>query len=42
VTLAGKVKSDAERDLAVAIAKNTNDVKSVVNKLELKELVARN
>ncbi|GAC21312.1 BON domain-containing protein [Paraglaciecola arctica] len=42
VTLVGKVKSSAERDLAVAIAKNTNDVKSVVNKLELKEIVASN
>lgn len=41
VTLEGNVKSDAERDLAVAIAQNTNDVKSVVNKLQLKKLVAK-
>lgn len=37
VTLTGMVKSDAERDLAGAIAKNTNDVTSVVNKLALKK-----
>jgi len=36
VTLFGKVKSDSERDLAIAIAKNTNDVKNVVNKLTIK------
>lgn len=42
VTLTGSVDSDSERDLAVAIAKNTDDVTSVINKLELKELVARN
>jgi hyperosmotically inducible periplasmic protein len=35
VTLTGVVKSDAERDLAVAIAKNTNDVKDVVSHIEL-------
>ncbi|WP_438862862.1 BON domain-containing protein [Neptunicella sp.] len=33
VTLTGKVNSDAERDLAGAIAKNTNDVTKVNNKL---------
>lgn len=33
VTLNGKVKSEAERDLAVAIAKNTKDVDSVTDKL---------
>ncbi|MEP1444989.1 MAG: BON domain-containing protein [Paraglaciecola sp.] len=42
VTLTGSVDSDSERDLAVAIAKNTDDVTSVIDKLELKELVARN
>ncbi|WP_339721121.1 BON domain-containing protein [uncultured Paraglaciecola sp.] len=42
VTLTGSVDSDSERDLAVAIAKNTDDVTNVINKLELKELVARN
>jgi len=42
VTLEGNVESDAERDLAGAIAQNTNDVKSVVNKLELKKLVVSN
>lgn len=42
VTLIGSVDTDAERDLAVAIAKNTDDVKRVVDKLELKELVVSN
>lgn len=42
VTLTGSVDSDSERDLAVAIAKNTDDVSSVINKLEINELVARN
>jgi osmotically-inducible protein OsmY len=35
VTLSGNVSSDAERDLAAAIAKNTNDVKKVVNNLQI-------
>ncbi|QBL10641.1 BON domain-containing protein [Rheinheimera sp. D18] len=35
VTLKGEVDSDAERDLAVAIAKNTHDVSRVVNKLDV-------
>jgi len=35
VMLNGKVDSDAERDLAVTIAKNTNDVKDVVNNLTI-------
>lgn len=35
VTLKGDVDSDAEKDLAVAIAKNTDDVKSVVDKLDV-------
>ncbi|WP_340676640.1 BON domain-containing protein [Paraglaciecola sp.] len=35
VTLSGKVKSDAERDLAVAIAKRTNDVKNVIDKIKI-------
>lgn len=42
VTLEGNVASESERDLAVAIAMNTNDVTNVVNKLVLKELVASN
>ncbi|MBU3004544.1 BON domain-containing protein [Paraglaciecola arctica] len=42
VTLTGSVDTDSERDLAVAIAKNTDDVTNVIDKLELKELVARN
>jgi osmotically-inducible protein OsmY len=33
VTLTGKVKTDSERDLAVAIAKKTSDVKKVVSRL---------
>lgn len=33
VVLTGEVQSDSEKQLAVAIAKNTNDVKKVVNKL---------
>ncbi len=33
VTLNGVVNSDAERDLAIQIATNTNDVKQVVNHL---------
>lgn len=33
VTLIGEVDSDAEKDLAVAIAKNTSDVSRVVDKL---------
>ncbi|WP_102797787.1 BON domain-containing protein [Bowmanella denitrificans] len=37
VTLEGTVASDAERDLAVAIAKNTSDVTKVVDKLEVVE-----
>ena len=35
VTLSGKVKTEAERDLAVAIAKRTDDVKNVVDKLKV-------
>lgn len=35
VTLNGDVKSDAESDLATTIAKNTNDVKEVVNNLKV-------
>lgn len=35
VTLKGKVDSDAEKDLAVAIAKNTDDVSRVVDRLEV-------
>lgn len=35
VTLKGKVDNDKQRDLAVAIAKNTNDVNKVVNKLTI-------
>ena len=35
VTLTGEVSSDAAMDLAVAIAKNTDDVEKVVNKLDV-------
>ncbi|MBC3765336.1 BON domain-containing protein [Neptunicella marina] len=35
VTLSGKVETDAERDLAIAIAKNTNDVKRVNDELHV-------
>ncbi|ELA9595375.1 BON domain-containing protein [Vibrio parahaemolyticus] len=35
VTLTGKVTSDAEHDLALSIANNTNDVNKVVDKLEV-------
>ncbi|MDR6984956.1 Osmotically-inducible protein OsmY, contains BON domain [Rheinheimera pacifica] len=35
VTLHGEVDSDAEKDLAVAIAKNTSDVSRVVDKLQV-------
>lgn len=35
VTLIGKVDSDSERQLAEAIAENTDDVTQVVNRLEL-------
>ncbi|GHE77578.1 BON domain-containing protein [Thalassotalea profundi] len=35
VVLSGKVDSDSERQLAVTIAKNTDDVKKVVNKLTI-------
>lgn len=35
MTLNGKVDSDAERDLIVAIAENTNDVASVTDNLEI-------
>lgn len=35
VTLSGEVESDAEKDLAVAIAKNTNDVSRVIDKLQV-------
>lgn len=35
VTLEGEVDSDAEKDLAIAIAKNTDDVTKVIDKLEV-------
>ncbi|WP_350432033.1 BON domain-containing protein [Shewanella sp. H8] len=35
VTLEGTVSSDAERDLAVTIAKNTDDVKDVVSEIRV-------
>lgn len=35
VTLTGEVKSDAERDLAIEIAKNASDVKNVEDNLEV-------
>jgi hyperosmotically inducible periplasmic protein len=35
VTLSGEVGSDAEKDLAVAIAKNTADVSRVIDKLNV-------
>ena len=35
VTLSGKVSSEAERDLAIAIAKRTDDVTKVVDKLQV-------
>lgn len=35
VTLSGEVSSDAEQDLALAIARNTNDVDKVVNQLSV-------
>ncbi|MGP9148323.1 BON domain-containing protein [Vibrio parahaemolyticus] len=35
VTLTGKVNSDAEHDLALSIANNTNDVNKVVDKIEV-------
>ncbi|MEH8017302.1 BON domain-containing protein [Rheinheimera muenzenbergensis] len=35
VTLQGEVDSDAEKDLAVAIAKNTSDVNRVIDKLDV-------
>ncbi|ELI1596779.1 BON domain-containing protein [Vibrio alginolyticus] len=35
VTLEGKVNSDAEHDLAISIANNTNDVNKVIDKLEV-------
>lgn len=37
VTLSGKVDSDAEKDLAIAIAKNTADVNKVVDKLTVSQ-----
>lgn len=37
VTLNGKVSSSAEKDLAEAIASKTNDVKRVVNNLEVSQ-----
>ncbi|GAB5382538.1 MAG: BON domain-containing protein [Aliiglaciecola sp.] len=37
VTLKGKVDSDAAKDLAIAIAKNTDDVDSVVDNLTVAE-----
>lgn len=35
VTLSGMVSSDAEHDLAIAIAENTDDVKRVIDELEV-------
>tara|TARA_R110002050_G_scaffold276633_2_gene421894 strand:+ start:3240 stop:3791 length:552 start_codon:yes stop_codon:yes gene_type:complete len=35
VTLIGKVDSDSAKELAIVIAKNTDDVKSVVDRLEV-------
>lgn len=35
VTLEGDVESSAEKDLAIAIAKNTNDVTRVIDKLQV-------
>ena len=35
VTLKGEVESDAEKDLAVTIAKNTDDVSRVIDKLQV-------
>ncbi|SJN59220.1 BON domain-containing protein [Vibrio ruber] len=35
VTLTGQVNSDAEHDLALSIANNTNDVNKVIDKLEV-------
>ena len=35
VTLQGAVDSDAEKDLAIAIAKNTSDVTRVIDKLQV-------
>ncbi|MBU1312039.1 MAG: BON domain-containing protein [Gammaproteobacteria bacterium] len=35
VTLQGEVDSEAEKDLAVAIAKNTSDVNRVIDKLDV-------
>ncbi len=35
VTLRGMVSTDAEHDLAIAIAKNTDDVKRVIDELEV-------
>lgn len=35
VTLEGTVDSDAEKDLAIAIAKNTDDVSKVIDKLDV-------
>jgi osmotically-inducible protein OsmY len=37
VTLTGHVESDIERDLAIAIASNANDVSKVVDKLSIVE-----
>ena len=35
VTLEGTVNNEAERELAITIAQNTDDVEKVINKLEL-------
>lgn len=35
VILQGQVKTKAEQDLAIAIAKNTNDVKEVIDNIEI-------
>ncbi|MEP1551541.1 MAG: BON domain-containing protein [Paraglaciecola sp.] len=42
VTLSGILESDSERDLAIAIAENTDGVSKVINEIELEELVVKN
>lgn len=37
VTLSGEVQSSSEKDLVVAMARNTTDVKTVVNNLEISQ-----
>ncbi|GAC16717.1 BON domain-containing protein [Aliiglaciecola lipolytica] len=41
VTLIGELDSEAELELAVAIAENTNDVKSVVSKLTVVQTIVK-